>query len=351
MTSDRQDQRVGDNSTAIQSQRDTIINQGLATDQILQVQAFVSEQIRAGLAIAGDTVERRIATFEGMILDRFSKMDKVHQEAFADPDYQYVLKSAQTSFARSGDQESGEILVDLVAERAKHSKRSRLQLSLDEAVERAERLTSEEFAELALLFLILHTKYLGGLELSQLAALLNKSVGPLLAKVSTGRTSYQYLVAQGCVSSSIGSHDIMTFLKANYPRALMKGFTEQQLNQHLPAEWQGALNGFIRPSPHGGGLLQFGPDTKELLAAAAAEKLPDLGAINNVWALYEGTAMSQEEFVAATKGEFPEVGKLFELWNSTPLRNMQLTSVGIAIGYAHARKVSDIRADIGIWIN
>ena len=48
----------------------------------------------------------------------------------------------------------------------------------------------------------------------------------------------------------------------------------------------------------------------------------------------------------------PAMSRLFEVWDTSFLKNLTLTSVGIAIGHANARRMTkDYDAELAIWVN
>ncbi len=53
---------------------------------------------------------------------------------------------------------------------------------------------------------------------------------------------------------------------------------------------------------------------------------------------------------ALLKGKVPEIDFLFDVWQSTPLKNVMLTSTGIAIGHANVSRVVGFDAELNVWI-
>ena len=152
-----QEQKVGKNAVAIQSARDTVIQSGITPDDMRKILSALSEQLPTYAAVAREIVDARMADFEQRILSRFAESDSVNPEAFKDPDFQYLLTRAQHAYARRGDQEIGDLLVSMIAERSKLEKPDRLSMSLNSAIEVAATLTENEFAELTICFLLKHT--------------------------------------------------------------------------------------------------------------------------------------------------------------------------------------------------
>src|SRR5207244_8541795 len=75
----------------------------------------------------------------------------------AEPDFQHAVYTVQKEYARCGDKELGDLLVDLLVDRTKESSRSILQIVLNESLSVAPKLTQAQLAALSLVFLFLYT--------------------------------------------------------------------------------------------------------------------------------------------------------------------------------------------------
>jgi hypothetical protein len=273
-----QKQEAAGGAVAIQSGRDAIIVQGVDSDEMRRIiEDVVAAQLPIYARMAAEIATARLEEFKAGVLDRFAKDDKARNEAFKDPDFVYLLSRAQHAYARSGDPSIRDTLIDLIAERSKQEDRNRLALSLNEAVEKASVLTKNEFAELSLCYTLRYTRNIGVGSMQQFVTYLNKEVMPFLLDISEEHSSYAYLVAQSCVTISMGSIELMNIFKLHYAGLLGKGLAE------------------LKPN-------------------------------------------------------VPKIDELFRLWKGTPLQNLELTSVGMAIGHANAVRVTGFDADLSIWI-
>lgn len=347
------DQKVADDGFAIQSGRDTTINQGVSPGDMKQIIEAIAGQLPAYAAMAAEIVEARLKDFERRVLERFSNPTSARSDAFKDPDFQYLLGRAQHAYARSGNETVGDTLIQLIAERSKQSDRNRLALSLNEAVEKSAVLTKNEFAELSLVYLLNYTinHAIGNLDF--LAGYLTTFVVPLLKDISEANTSYTYLEAQSCANIiTISTVDLGIVLRSNYGGVFGKGFDLKLLHDSLPNDQKGVFDNssLVIPCLNDNSKLQF----KALNRAAFIEVARPLGAadevLNNVWNMFENTMWSNPEIVTNLSPRVPEIAELFRLWSSTPLKHMTLTSVGLAIGHANLVRVAGFSADLSIWI-
>ncbi|MGH6978223.1 MAG: LPO_1073/Vpar_1526 family protein, partial [Brevundimonas sp.] len=72
--------------------------------------------------------------------------------------------------------------------------------------------------------------------------------------------------------------------------------------------------------------------------------------MSNAWSMFAGTFWSEQELLERLSGSIATINKLFSIWATTPLRNLKLTSVGIAIAHANLVRVAEWKSDLSIWI-
>lgn len=348
----KQDQRAADGALAIQSGRDTTINQGLSPDDMKQIIEALAAQLPTYTALARGIVDDRLKDFEQHILERFASSKSARPDSFKDPDFQYLLTRAQHAYARSGEPPVRDILVDLITERSKQTDRNRLALSLNEAVEKAAVLTKNEFAELSFVYLAKYTMNHGIGNLPFFGEYLNTYFVPLLKDISEIQSSYSYLEAQSCANISMGSADLGAIFRGNYGGVLSKGFEVGQLQDHLPDGKKSVFDGsgLIIPCLNDSSKCQFRALSRSAFEQSTKSLDVAQDALINVWNLFEGTMWSNQEIIANVTRLVPEIAEMFRLWDSTPLKHLTLTSVGIAIAHANLVRTANFNADLSIWI-
>ena len=89
---------------------------------------------------------------------------------------------------------------------------------------------------------------------------------------------------------------------------------------------------------------------KQTFIGVAAKKGFSEAEATNVWAMFEGTVWNRDEMLEKIGSRLPLFKELDDLWEKTPLQKMQLTTVGIALAHANARRVGGMDADLSIWI-
>lgn len=342
----RQDQELGDGATGIQSAGDTVIN-GLSPEQMKQIIETIASQIPTYAVIAREVVDARLIDFERRVMDKFESDQKANAGAFKDPDFQYLVRNAQHAYARSGEEDVGEMLADLIAERSKSQTRDRLALTLNQAVEVSSNLTINEFAALAFAYLIRRTNTGGLTNVPMMANVLNQRIDPFIDDLTTHESSFAYLEAQRCATVSLGSMEMRDILVGEYPAFFIKGASADQYTSISPetlARRELFIPALLNPT-----LLQPNATSKTHWDDVSRKfGIPDHDS-EQAWIVAQNTAMSREEIISSYRDKVPRIADAFEVWDSSQFKSLNLTTVGIAIGHAYAKK-SGFAADLRIWI-
>jgi hypothetical protein len=154
-----QTQKAGDNSTNIQAGSITV-HQGVS---VTEVRELALDVFRANFCeLAGDArnvARRRAEEITEAFLKQLQQQYADGLRQAHDPDFQYALFTVQKEYARCGDKELGDLLVDLLVDRTKHESRSILQIVLNESLAVAPKLTPEQLSVLSLVFLFRYTTH------------------------------------------------------------------------------------------------------------------------------------------------------------------------------------------------
>lgn len=310
-------------------------------------------QIPAFAAMAREIVDSRLKDFETKVLERFASATDARADAFKDPDFQYLLNRAQHAYARSGDSQVGDTLVDLIAQRSLIAGRTRLAMTLNAAVEVSSTLTVNEFAELTLCFLLKYTLHQSVVDFDSLIGYLKSYVAPLLPDISDVDASYQFIESQGCGNVGITQLDVVKPFHINYGGILSRGFDEGELIPHIP---DGKMTDAIRssllmPCLNDAHKLQIAALNENVMLQRAPQANLSPEQAKTVWNFFTGTFWTKDEMAEKLRPNFPEIDRLFQVWETTPMKRLVLTATGIAIGHANARRiVPSWRGDLSIWI-
>ena len=227
--------------------------------------------------------------------------------------------------------------------------KTRLALTLNDAATKAANLTHDEFSALSLAYLLRYTLDQSIGDLKGLGSYVQDKLIPFAKNVSREDSSFWHIQAQSCGTIEMGEVDLQGVFRRNIAGVLGDGFTREQLEADLPDGKKTALDGLIIACLNDPLKLQPAAISFDTLTQRAETLSVDLteAELRNVWNLFEGTITDAPGRIISVAPEGP---LLFDVWNNTPLKRLSLTSVGIAIGHAHATKVIGLNAQLNIWI-
>jgi len=355
-----QRQKAGEKSLVVQSGGDTHINLGVTAEDMRQILgALGATQIEAATAAAREEVRIRIDEIGRRIVEIFSQGGRGNPAAFNDPDFQYLLTRAQHAFARSGDDRVADTIIDVIAERSKLTKRDRLMMTLNDAVETAATLTRAEFAVLSLVFLLKRTINTAIGDKYSFIEFFHEQISPLLSDIDASDSCFQYLESQRCANIQLTTAKLQSILHNLYGGIFSKGFTDEELMRHLP-EGKKEILGAAKRTDGQTLLVECLNDPSRIQFRAqnhtAAIKELDAFDLNdnerkNLGAMYQNTFMPLNEIQELVNDEIPDFHMLVDIWDHSSINRLQLTSLGTAIGHSNLRRLTGFSTDLSIWIN
>ena len=148
-----QHQKTGDNSTNIQAESITI-SCGLTYSDVKEIalDVFNTNFLRLSDESYRVALERNAEITEKFLIE-LEKQNPAGINSAQDPDFQYTLFNLQNAYARCGDAELGDLLVNLLVDRTKQPNRSLLQIVLNESIIVAPKLTQQQLSALSIVFL------------------------------------------------------------------------------------------------------------------------------------------------------------------------------------------------------
>ena len=195
-----QKQEAGDGSTNLQGQS-IIVNQGISYSDAKEIALDVfkanSLELSQEAAVIAATRSEKLSN------DFLQKLNEQHQEAIKSlnqPAMQMALFDAQKAYVNTGDENLESLLVDILVERATEENRTIKQITLDESLKVAPKLTSEQFDVLTINFLMSKTTNNDVLSLDTLKEYLEKYIIPFIANITADSSCYEHLAYAGCGS-------------------------------------------------------------------------------------------------------------------------------------------------------
>ncbi len=346
-----QNQDVGDSATAIQAGGSvTVINVGVTSAEARAIALDVARATFNELSgEAKKTASVRVEEITDQVIKKLEKDFPEGLQKAKDPDFQYALFTVQKEYARNGDKDLGDLLVDLLVDRSKHDQRDILQIVLNESLATAPKLTDTHLAALAVIFLFKYTQNYGIGNHQTFGEYLDKHLLPFVSKLSKNQAGYQHLEFSGCGSIGFTGNSLESILGTLYQGQFLKGFDQSEIENRAISF--GMDSRFFIPCLNDASQLQVRANSKEILE----KHLDDQGVSPEdrakILQLFDLGKMSEAEIKDKLIAIRPYMAEVFEIWTNSPMRAFTLTSVGMAIGHANIKRLIGEFANLSIWIN
>lgn len=165
-----------------------------------EIMIALAGQLSTYLLKAEETAQARYRELREEILKEFARPNgKGKPEVFADPDFQFVIKDAHESFARSGEKPLREELVRLLIERSTYKSGSRTALILNAAIRASGSLTLEDISVLAVLFMMKAVTFTAN-SIDTIAPKYEFMLSPFVGSLSSEVHAFEYLESLGCIT-------------------------------------------------------------------------------------------------------------------------------------------------------
>ncbi len=346
-----QSQEVRGGATAIQAGGNvTVTNVGLT---YAEVRAVALDVFRANFyELAGTAKETARARAEEITEEFLKKLEKDNPSGLGkseDPDFQYALFTVQKEYARNGDKDLGDLLVDLLVDRSKHDQRDILQIVLNESLSTAPKLTETQLSVLAIIFLFRYTQNqrIGNHDL--LAKYFDQHVLPFAERLVKNDSCYQHLEFTGCGSIQMSEISLEQVLEHTYQGQFLKGFDASEILTRGVSV--GMDDRFFIPCLNNPEKFQVRANNRQIL-----EQNIDGAAISaddkaKILTLFDVEKMSHAEIRETCVKIRPYMEKVFDTWSDSGMKSFTLTSVGMAIGHANIKRLIGEFASLSVWIS
>lgn len=351
MLNKNQQQQVGEGATAVQAGGSVIITTvGLSYAEVRDVALDV---FRANFyQLAGPAMETAKARAQEITEDFLKKLQQENPDGFGkgqDPDFQHALFTVQKEYARTGDKDLGDLLVDLLVDRSKQDQRDILQIVLNESLATAPKLTDAQLAVLAVIFLFRYTQshHIGNH--LQLGEFFDRQVLPFASKLVKNSACYQHLEFTGCGSVQMGKITLEDILDQTLPGHFLKGFDQSEIKNREVSI--GLDQRFFTRCLNDPTKFQVRAYNKTFLEQSlAAQDIKPEDRVKIV-ALFDVGKMSTSEIREKCISIRPFMESVFDTWSDSPMKSFSLTSVGMAIGHANIKRLVGEFASLSMWIN
>ncbi|MFF7845930.1 LPO_1073/Vpar_1526 family protein [Streptomyces ossamyceticus] len=338
----KQEQRGGDNSINFQAE---VIHAGITYRDAREIAIDVyNDNIPKFTEIASRVALDRAMSFTDTLL---GGIPAETLEALKDPDVQRALFFAQQEFACSGDEQLGDVLMDLMRKRMESRQRGIKQLAVTESLKTAPKLSANHFSALTALFILTRTR-LGIASPADLHAKMRTILAPAVYGLEVSEADLAYMEYTGCVSIQITENNIGNILLETYKGAFTRGFTEEQ----IPEVVRPVIAPFLGTCFRDPAKLQLATLNTETAGKLIEEQKlhPYRAEILN---LLNVGLMDSAEVSKEFSALHPALRNLAELYQSSRLKSCQLTTIGVTLAHTNLRRVAgeSFDPDLEIWVN
>jgi hypothetical protein len=293
---------------------------------------------------------------EKMVEKYLAKLQKEKPESIVnvnDPDIQFALFTAQKEYARSGNENVGDMLVELLVERTKVKERNFKQIVLNEAIEILPKLNSIQLNILTILFVISYVRFQNINSIQALKETLTRYFEPYILETIVSDNQFLHLEYCGCINAErIATREIIAPFKMNYPGLFSRGFSREVIMQRFDNQLAERIEielftrCLLNPS-----LFQINALDRSTLENKVKELSLDSSILSQLNQLFDDDLMTDNQVKDKLIELFPPFEKVNQFWEATAIKSSRLTTVGIAIAHANLKMNSNIDADLEIWIN
>ncbi|HHF2921117.1 hypothetical protein D8S93_23940 [Vibrio sp. VGrn 2] len=350
MLGDKQEQIVKEKAIAVQTKGDVHIEQniGVSYSDVKDIANDLFERNFLELSeLAANIATKRAREVTNKAI---SKLKKEFGEEFvkaSDPNFQSCLYDIQVEYAKTGDDELGDLLIDALVQVCSEDARSLKGIVFKESLKVIPKLTKTHVVTLSIIFFLRSCTQAGIRNYAMLGNFLDEFVKPLLTEISTHPSCYQHLEFSGCVTFDNNQPSLASSFKNVFPELFQRGFDESiveglGLSNELRQEFISTC--LTDKSKYSVWFLPEDGLDKKLNRL----NIP-LETQKKVVSAYISHRMSDVEIIKHCIEVRPYMEKLFSVWTSRGINNLRLTTVGIAIGSQYFEKISKTKTDLSGW--
>jgi hypothetical protein len=198
---------------------------------------------------------------------------------------------------------------------------------------------------LSIVFLLKYTSNRGITSLDNLGRYIDRYILPFTQNLNKKQSTYQHLEFASCGNISLGEKKIETAFLNNYPGLFSRGLTKEQL-EPVPVN----TKDIIIVALHNKERFQVSALDDKVLDDLLQQRALSDEDKSRMKTLFSAERMSVNEVKEYLLSLRPGLSSLFDVWDNSSMKNMTLTSVGIAIAHANIQRKIGEKFDLSIWI-
>ncbi|WP_143076564.1 LPO_1073/Vpar_1526 family protein [Streptomyces sp. MUSC 14] len=342
-------QSAGSNSALIQAENISI-GVGVADVEHICGRLF-EERFSSYSREAYELAKERFEEFTVNYLAEIVGTDPCLLENIKDPGVQSAVMEAQCGFARSGDEDLGIILVELLVQRTGVINRDIKQLAFDEAIRVAQKLTLRHLRLVSLLFYFRNVTYRTR-SYKELRDSWGIHLPPLVKDLDFSSSDAKYLLATGCAIHDIEPVSVIKAIKDGSPGLLQRGQlrSRREISEFLKVESEEPL---LVPSERGPGPFEVNAQTEEEARELAKKAGLQSADTETLVSLMKSDLIGNTEIINDLAQAVPHGRELVRKWTQLGMSRLELTISGIAIAHSYCGQLygKGFPGDIGTWIS
>lgn len=343
-------QKAGESSRNYQAGRDIVVHQGVSYADAHEIALNIFQAALPQLMDhARETARERAEEITDEFLDRLDSEQQDAFESLADPDVQVSLSEAQKGYARTGDGDLRESLVELLVRRVGEEAGNLRSIALNEAIASTPKLTEGQRRAIAWVFFVRHTRPANINTIDGFYAILRNASLALAGDVPKSTVDYQHIEYVGAGAVSVREFNIYSSLTSGVEGLFTTGFLEGEVEEGLWREMKD--ENLLQPCLRDPRKIQIrilgSEDVKPILSEHGLAHLESKVHEAMQLGLMDSESIEQEILL-----KVPEMENVLKSWcdQESALNKLTLTSVGIALGYAYWQRMTKDNAPLSMWL-
>jgi len=343
-------QEGGESSTNLQGQNVNIYN-GITYQDAKEIALDVFKSNFLDLSRQAATIaKQRAEELTEEFLKKLQEKNPEGVEKINDPDVQFAIFSAQQEYARSGEKDLEEMLVDILIERIENDNHSLKKIVLNEALKVLPKITNQQLDILTLIFLIRDTSNRDIVDIETFGSYIINFIEPFLDSLTVQRANYKHLQFTGCCSTTSGffESEVCAYFIHHYGKIFSKGFEGHSIDSIIQGYSQLSL--LVIPSLHHSNLFQLNANNLQDLNLKMKSFEVDTTVLSKLHQLFEQSTMSYSEAEIFLVRLHPKIQILIDTWRDSEMHALNPTTVGTALAYINMKRKTNIQLNLDLWI-
>lgn len=345
----KQDQEGGDGALNIQAGRDVTIH-GVSYSEAKEIALEVFSNNAAQLAaIAKEAGRVRAEELTDAFLKSLQERNPEGLRKTVEPDFQLALLDAQKAYARTGDRDLGRVLVDLLVARSAENTRTLREIVLTESLQVVPRLTPQQINTISVVFILKYTRSYAVISMDTLRSWFAQCVLPFIPSLTKAASCYQHLAYSSAATIEVVSVRLGGILRNTYPGLFSMGHPKEDYQKYI--DKYPALQGLLVSSPWIPDNIQLLPLFEEQIREQLIKISIPKNVQDELWEKLQESRKPEEDVEKIASESIAGFRDFLDIWTNSALKQLKLTSVGLAIGHGNYVRISGDVAPLSIWIS